>query len=149
MKTTASNQLTHVPLTVWTGLLFAIALDTAVQMIWKILATHIPEGSGLIPAVKFLITQPYFYCLLILFTAQFLCWMIVLAKADLTYAQPFTSLSLVTVAVSAAVLFNEHIGAMRMAGIAMIIIGVWLTSGTDHKTTNRLPTSDAASSGTL
>lgn len=149
MKIAPPQQLTRVPLTVWTGLIFAIALDTVVQMTWKILAMNIPEGSVLIPAVKFLIIQPSLYCLLILFAAQFFCWMIVLSKADLTYAQPFTSLSLVTVAVSAAVMFNEHIGAMRMAGIAMIITGVWLTSSTDHKTTKRLPASGPASGGTL
>ena len=149
MNTAASQQLTRVPLTVWTGLIFAIALDTVVQMTWKILAMNIPEGLGLIPAVKFLIIQPSLYGLLILFAAQFFCWIIVLSKADLTYAQPFTSLSLVTVAVSAAVMFNEHIGAMRMAGIAMIITGVWLTSSTDHKTTKRLPASGSASGDTL
>jgi len=77
---------------------------------------------------------------------QFFCWMIILGKADLTYVKPFTSLSIVTVSVCAAMIFNEHIGAMRIAGIAMIIAGVWLTSGTEHKTGTQSVLRDSSSS---
>ena len=134
MKTANSHPLAKVPIVVWMGLLTVVTLDTVVQMMWKTLVIHIPDGVGLTAAVKIVGAQPYFYYLLMLFIMQFFCWMILLGKADLTYVKPFTYLSLVTVSACAAILFNEHIGAMRIAGIAMIITGVWLISGTKHKT---------------
>jgi drug/metabolite transporter (DMT)-like permease len=146
MKIANSNPLAKVPIVVWLGLLSAITLDTIVQMVWKTLVIQIPDGVGLAAAVKIVGAQPYFYYLLILFVMQFFCWMIILGKADLTYVKPFTSLSLVTVSACAAIIFNEHIGAMRIAGIAMIIAGVWLISGTDHKTGTQSVLRDSSSS---
>jgi len=150
MKTAKSHPLAKVPIIVWLGLLSVVTLDTVVQMIWKTLVIHIPDSVGLSAAVKIIGTQPYFYYLLMLFVIQFFCWMILLGKADLTYVKPFTYLSLVTVSACAAILFNEHIGGMRIAGIAMIITGVWLTSGTKHKTrTQPVPHGSFSSSGLL
>jgi drug/metabolite transporter (DMT)-like permease len=146
MKTANPNPLTRVPIVIWLGLLSTIILDTVVQMTWKTLVIQIPDGVGLAAAVKIVGAQSYFYYLLILFVMQFFCWMILLGKADLTYVKPFTSLSLVTVSVCAAILFNEHIGSMRIAGIAMMIAGVWLISGTDHKTGTQSVLRDSSSS---
>ena len=136
------NHLKKVPLIVWLGLLGAIILDTAVQIIWKTLIVRLPDGIGFINVLELLCRQLYFYYLLILFAVQFFCWMIILGKADLTYVKPFTSLSLVTVAICAALVFNEHLGSTRISGIILIIIGVWLTSETEYKTQKRV-TGDA------
>jgi drug/metabolite transporter (DMT)-like permease len=149
MKTANSNPLANVPIVVWLGLLTAITLDTVVQMVWKTLVIQIPDGVGLAAALQIVATQPYFYYLLILFAMQFFCWMIILGKADLTYVKPFTSLSVVTVSACAAIRFNEHIGSMRIAGIAMILAGVWLISGTDHKTEKQSVLRDSSSSAGL
>lgn len=142
MKTSRMNHLKKVPLIVWLGLLGAIILDTAVQIIWKTLIVRLPDGIGFINVLELLCRQLYFYYLLILFAVQFFCWMIILGKADLTYVKPFTSLSLVTVAICAALVFNEHLGSTRISGIILIIIGVWLTSETEYKTQKRV-TGDA------
>jgi drug/metabolite transporter (DMT)-like permease len=75
-----------------------------------------------------------FYLLLILFAAQFFCWILLLAKADLSYAQPITALSFISVAACSKIFFGEHVSLTRMAGIAMILVGVWFICGTDHHT---------------
>jgi drug/metabolite transporter (DMT)-like permease len=65
---------------------------------------------------------------------QFVCWILLLSRADLSYAQPITALSFVSVAVCSVVFFGEKVGVMRLAGIAMILVGVWFISNTNHRT---------------
>ena len=75
-----------------------------------------------------------FYLLLSLFVVQFIYWILLLAKADLSYVQPITALSLITVAACSVVFFGENVSLVRIAGIVMILIGVWLISNTKHNT---------------
>jgi drug/metabolite transporter (DMT)-like permease len=66
--------------------------------------------------------------------AQFFNWMLVLARADLSFAQPITALSYVTVAaVGHFSSLHEKVGPMRAAGIALIVAGVWQMSRTEGK----------------
>ena len=62
------------------------------------------------------------------FVCQLVNWLKVLEHADLSYAQPITSLSYVSVCVLSAHLFGEHIGPAKAAGILCIFSGVWLVS---------------------
>lgn len=57
-----------------------------------------------------------------------------LSSADLSYAQPITALSYVTVSVGGVVLFGEYIPPHSMIGIMMILLGVWFISRTSHRT---------------
>jgi drug/metabolite transporter (DMT)-like permease len=75
-----------------------------------------------------------FYILLSLFVVQFICWILLLARADFSYVQPITALSLITVAVCSVVFFSENVSLVRIAGIVMILIGVLLISNTSHNT---------------
>jgi drug/metabolite transporter (DMT)-like permease len=56
----------------------------------------------------------------------FLVWLIVLAKAEVSYAYPLISLGYVFTAVLAWLLFNEAMTDIRIAGILLICIGVYL-----------------------
>jgi drug/metabolite transporter (DMT)-like permease len=126
----------RVPPAVILGLVAAIVLDTAVQMLWKHIVLAIPASDGLAQTLLAAAGQPTAWILLALFLAQFFCWMIVLAKADLSFVQPITSLSFVTVAVCAVFFFpgREHLGPMRAVGIVLILLGVRFISQTDHRT---------------
>lgn len=53
--------------------------------------------------------------------------------ADLSYAQPITSLSLITVLVLSAAVLGEHIDAPKVAGIVLVLAGVWLISRGPHR----------------
>ena len=53
--------------------------------------------------------QPLFAAALALYACQFFTWMLVLANADLSYAQPIMGLSYVSVSLMAALLFHETI----------------------------------------
>jgi drug/metabolite transporter (DMT)-like permease len=139
--------IAKVPRVVWLGLSITITMDTVVQMVWKSAVLAVPESAGFMETVHTLVVQPMFYLLLTLFGIQFICWILLLARADLSYAQPITALSFVSVAACSVVFFGEKVGVMRMGGIAMILVGVWFISITNHHTkAAHLPSPCAAAS---
>jgi drug/metabolite transporter (DMT)-like permease len=56
----------------------------------------------------------------------FLVWLIVLSKAELSYAYPLISLGYVFTAILARLLFGEALSVTRVAGIFLTCLGVFL-----------------------
>ena len=110
------------------GLALATVLDTAGQLLWKFCVASLPQSSGLWQTAEAVLRQPWFIVLAGIFLIQLFNWLKVLERADLSYAQPITSLSYVTVCVLSAVLFGEHIGLAKIAGVLCVLGGVWLIS---------------------
>ena len=110
------------------GLAFAIILDTAGQLLWKFSVASLSHTSGLWPTAEAILRQPLFIVLAGIFLCQLINWLKVLEYADLSFAQPITSLSYVTVCVLSAFLFGEHIGFAKTAGVLCVLCGVWLVS---------------------
>jgi len=79
-----------------------------------------------------LISLPSFYLLLLLFIAQFVNWLALLSRADLSFVQPVTALSYITVAVGSYLRFGENVNFTRVTGIAFILLGVFLVSCGGH-----------------
>jgi drug/metabolite transporter (DMT)-like permease len=107
------------------GLVAAIALDTAVQLIWKVAADRMPDTIWSWTSLAAVAREPLVLTVLILLATQFVNWVVVLNQADLSYSQPITSLSYVFVCVLSAVYLGEHISALHIAGISLVIAGVW------------------------
>jgi drug/metabolite transporter (DMT)-like permease len=130
------------PLRVWVGLAIAVVLDAPVQLMWKALMLkyrdpmHGPVGA-IWHQARWFTHQTRSWGLLILFACQFFDWIWVLGNADLSFAQPFTALSYVVVSTCAVIFFHEHLGPMRIIGIAAILIGVILVGSTDHRTVEK------------
>src|SRR5882724_13418147 len=110
------------------GLALAIVFDTAGQLLWKFTAATLPSTASLWPTIDAMLRQPLILVLVGVFFWQLINWLKVLEHADLSYAQPITSLSYITVCVLSAVLFGEHIGLAKMAGVLCVLGGVWLVS---------------------
>jgi drug/metabolite transporter (DMT)-like permease len=110
------------------GLALAITLDTAGQLLWKFTADTLPSSAALWPTVHAVLGQPLVLVLIALFGCQLINWLKVLEYADLSYAQPITSLSYVTVCAFSAFMFGERIELAKAAGILCIFCGVWLIS---------------------
>lgn len=119
---------------VWLGLALAIAMDTFVQLCWKVAVGRIPDDIGLWESVYHILPDPFFQIALALFILQFFNWMMVLTRADLSYVQPITALSYLTVTGASIVFFHEQVSLLRVAGLGMILAGVWFISQTDHRT---------------
>jgi drug/metabolite transporter (DMT)-like permease len=133
------NQKQRVPATVWIGLAIAVFLDAPVQLLWKSLMERYggaggSSGAAVLHQIRWFILQPRVWLLLALFASQFLNWMWVLGQADLSFAQPFTALSYLTVSAGAAWVLHEHLSIWRIAGIALILCGVILIGSTPHLT---------------
>jgi drug/metabolite transporter (DMT)-like permease len=56
----------------------------------------------------------------------FMVWLIVLSKAEVSYAYPLISLGYVLTAILAWVLFGEALNGNRLVGILTICLGVFL-----------------------
>ena len=96
----------------------AIALDTIVQLLWKLAATEFE------PLVITLVV--------VIFVAQLINWLRVLEMSDLSYSQPITSLSYITVLWFSVSWLGEQLDLLKIAGILLILAGVWFISRGPH-----------------
>ncbi|MBS0388743.1 MAG: EamA family transporter [Proteobacteria bacterium] len=55
-------------------------------------------------------------------------WILALARVEVSVAYPMLSLGYVVNALAAWWLFNESLSGARMAGIGIILVGVWLVA---------------------
>ena len=58
----------------------------------------------------------------------------VLGNADLSYAQPLTSLSYVSVYCLSVLYLKEATDLIQITGIIFVLAGIWFISQTDHVT---------------
>ena len=121
-------------LDVWIRIGLTIALDTAIQLSWKSAVANVPSSASALDTIMLMLQQPLCYVTIILVLFQFGNWMALLRRADLSYVQPLTALSLASVTVFSFLLLHEHISLQRVAGMVLIIAGVWFISMTKHKT---------------
>ena len=127
---------------VWAGLATAIALGTASQILWKYAARNgeaaAPSGTALQIMAQTMV-QPLFLVAIGLYVLQFFNWMSILKHADLSYAQPITAASYVTVGLVAWWQFGESLPPHRLLGIGLILLGVYFISRTPHRAVKREP----------
>ncbi|MCC7463028.1 MAG: EamA family transporter [Gammaproteobacteria bacterium] len=55
-------------------------------------------------------------------------WILALSRVDVSIAYPMLSVGYVVNALAAAWLFGEPLGVLRIAGIGVIILGVWMVA---------------------
>ena len=67
-----------------------------------------------------------------IFVAQLINWLRVLEMSDLSYSQPITSLSYISVLGFSVVWLGEELDPLKVAGILLIIAGVWFISRGPH-----------------
>ena len=72
--------------------------------------------------------NPYILLGVVCYGLGFLVWLVVLAKAEVSYAYPLISLGYVFTAILARVLIGEAVTLTRMAGILVICLGVFLVA---------------------
>lgn len=110
------------------GLGVTIVLDTATQLLWKHAVEGLPDHASLPATVLAAFSQPWFVVVIGLFLLQLWNWLEVLKHADLSFVQPITSISYLTVSAASWWLFDEALGPIKTTGILLILAGVWLSS---------------------
>ena len=116
------------------GLAIAIALDTLAQLAWKAAVDHIPPAAPFLHTLAACFRQPLFYLMIVVYLGAFANWLAVLAHADLSYAQPITALSYLSVTFCSRLLFHEPLSLLGSLGLLLILLGVWSISLTVHQT---------------
>lgn len=111
------------------GLALTIVIDTVVQLAWRVAAQGLPETPSL-EVVEAVLAQPLFLLVITLMICQLFNWLQVLGQADLSFAQPFTALSRITVCLASVYFLHERIAPAQIAGIVMVCAGAWCISRT-------------------
>jgi drug/metabolite transporter (DMT)-like permease len=119
------------------GLLLAIIFDTALQLVWTVAMLSLPTDGSPWLTVQAILHRPLFIFVVLLMPCQFCNWLMVLGKADLSFAQPITSLSYVSVFCLSVFYLNEAADLVQITGIIFVLAGVWFISQTDHVTPSK------------
>ena len=111
-------------------ILFDVLLNVAGQLSLKFGMSKIGNfalSAGDLPPVFLKAAfNPYVLLGLCLYGMGFMVWLIVLAKAEVSYAYPMISLGYVLTALLAWHLFGENVTFTRMAGIFVTCLGVFI-----------------------
>lgn len=70
--------------------------------------------------------EPYTWQAVAALLLAFVTWLAIIARIDLSQAHPATAGSYVTVTLASAYFLHEDISLVKLAGIALIMLGVYL-----------------------
>ena len=110
-------------------ILAGVVLNSAAQLMLKagartLGAVSMGSASSLMQAAWSAATQPWIGLGLVCYFGSAALWIVALTRVDVTIAYPMLSMGYVIAAVLAWQLFGESLNAGRVAGIAIILIGV-------------------------
>ena len=83
--------------------------------------------------------SPLFYLAMLGFAAQLFNWTRVLAKADLSFAQPITALSYISVLAISRLALHEAMSSTKLTGVILILAGVAFISQSSASTEASAP----------
>ena len=86
--------------------------------------------SEVLPRLAKAALNPVVVCGFLLYGISAVLWLIVLTRAELSWAYPMLSLGYVLVVVLSRVLFHEAVTMARVLGTLVVVVGVWLIART-------------------
>ena len=115
-------------------IIFGVLLNAIAQLALKAGVRDLgPIGLSMdqvVPTSLRLMGEPYLWTGLTLYAVSVVVWILALSRVDVSIAYPMLSLGYVVNAFAAYWLFGELLTPMRLAGIGIIIVGVYvLTRG--------------------
>ncbi len=117
----------------WLCVALTIVLTIYGQMIvkWQVLERgRLPAGlhARLAFFVSFFLS-PWMLSVLFATGIAAVSWVTALSRLELSRAYPFTALSFVTVLLLSAIFFDETVTLAKLAGVALIILGLVVGAG--------------------
>ena len=109
-------------------LAIAIALDTLSQLLWKLAASRLTTTLTPVALLHSIVRDPLPLLVIGVFLVQLVNWLVVLERVDLSYAQPLTALSYVSVCLLSAWIFGERLDLHKGLGVLLVLVGVVLVS---------------------
>ena len=117
------------PLGQWTGIIIAVATGGVAQTMMK-LGTQRVGRFGETPPLDFLfrlLTNPFVLLAILAYGFGVIFYMFMLSRLDLSYLYTvMTALGLILATVISSTIFGEQISLMRLGGIAVVILGVFM-----------------------
>ena len=111
-------------------ILLDVCLNVAGQLSLKFGMSKMGNFSLSLPTLTSVFLRaavnPYVILGLTCYGLAFMVWLIVLAKAEVSYAYPMISLSYVFTAILAWHLLGEHVSVTRFLGIFVTCLGVFI-----------------------
>lgn len=86
------------------------------------------EMSSIVRSLGVMITNLWLWGAMISYAVSILLWIVVLSKVEVSFAYPFLSIGYVVAALVGYYFFGESLSLIRVAGIIIICVGVYLIS---------------------
>ena len=86
------------------------------------------QSSGPLPFLLRAVVTPLVIAGLVLYIASSGLWLLILARADVSFAFPLVSMGFILTVTYAHFVLNEQVSFMRLAGVGLIVVGVVLVS---------------------
>src|SRR5471032_1521210 len=86
------------------------------------------SSANIIPIGWKLATEPHIIGGLGCYVISVVVWIMALSRVEVSIAYPLLSVGYVVNAIAAYYLFGEAVTPMRLTGIAVIIVGVWIVT---------------------
>lgn len=102
-----------------------IVLDTGGQLSFKRAAIEPGNAAGF-ARWRWMAARPWLWLGVVCFAGEFLCWLAFLSLVPLSQGVLLGSINIVAIMLAGRVLFGERLSHWRVAGIALITVGVCL-----------------------
>ena len=102
-------------------ILVGVFLNAAAQLLLK-------AGTNAMPLGLRLAIEPHILAGLACYVVSVVVWIVALSRVPVSIAYPMLSIGYVVNAVAAWYLFGEAVTPMRMAGIGIIVLGVFIVA---------------------
>ena len=102
-------------------MLFGVLLNAAAQLLLK-------AGTNAMPLGPRLALEPHILGGLACYAVSVVVWVAALSRVPVSIAYPMLSIGYIVNAVAAWYLFGETLSAMKLAGIGVIVAGVFMVA---------------------
>lgn len=111
-------------------ILFGVLLNASAQLLLKAGTNAVGRfefaAENIVPVAMRVAVEPHIVAGVMCYAVSLVVWIMGLSRIEVSVAYPLLSLGYVINAVGAWLLFGESIGATRVAGIGLIVMGVFL-----------------------
>ncbi|MDR1057237.1 MAG: hypothetical protein LBL17_01510 [Coxiellaceae bacterium] len=113
-------------------IILTVLLNTIAQLALKAgmiqIGTFSFTWDNLIPIIIKAILSPWIVSGLFIYLISALTWLMVLSRAPVSIAYPMSSLGYITSTIAAYYLWSEDLTPLRITGILVILIGVYMVA---------------------
>ena len=117
-------------------IVLGVLLNAAAQLLLKAAANRVGpieiQPQSLALAARDLVFSMPLIAGIACYVVSVIVWIVALSRADVSVAYPMLSIGYVVNALAAWALFGEAVTPMRLTGIGVIVLGVFLVAGSSR-----------------